>query len=779
MDPRQVLELVARTSASGGAGGSAAESEGDPGVTDQHLVHLTKVPARRARTVPLPDDLPPVLRGRLELAGITELYTHQARSLALAREGRSFVVATGTASGKSLCYQLPVLETLLADDKATALYLGPTKALTRDQLRALRDLKLPQLRAAVVDGDTPREERDAIKRTANWVLTNPDLLHHSLLPDHRHWGDFLHRLRWVVVDESHAARGVFGSHIALILRRLRRLCERYSADPRFVLTSATIGNPGEHAATLTGVAVEEVVEDGSPRGALDLGLWQPPFTDPDEGIRRSLLRETGDLLASFVGGEVQTLVFTKSRKAAELVALFARERLGDSPLADAVRSYRAGYLPEERRELEQQLRDGRLVGVAATEALELGIDVSGLDAVLLAGYPGTAASFWQRLGRAGRSGGEAVGVLVAADDPLDQYLVHHPEELLGRPPEHAIVDPTNPYLLGPHLWCACQEQPLSAEEAVAWFGDDAPGLLEDGVDRGYLRARGERWYWTSRRRAAAMVDIRSSGEEDVRIVDVGTGALIGDVDGSRARSQVHTGAVYLHQGEQYEIAELDLERGIATATRAPHIHHATRARSDTDVRVLEVLETRPWGEIETGLAKVQVTVTVTGYDVLRPGTGEVLDRVPLDLPPTELTTVAVYYAVPEHLLDDEASLAPARVPGALHAAEHAAIGLLPLIALCDRWDIGGLSTALHPDTGRPSVFVYDGYAGGAGLAERSYRRLAEHLGATRTAIADCGCRSGCPSCVQSPKCGNGNEPLDKAGAVAVLDLLLRRAPDAP
>ena len=780
MDPREVLELVARTSASGGTGDRAAESESTSGEVgpeaDEHLVHLTRLPERPARTVPLPDDLPAALRSRLELIGVPALYVHQARALELARGGASVVVATGTASGKSLCYQLPIVESLLSDDKATALYLGPTKALTRDQLRSLRDLKLPQLRAAVVDGDTPKPERDAIKRTANWVLTNPDLLHHSLLPDHRYWADFLHRLRWVVVDESHAARGVFGSHIALILRRLRRLCERYSADPRFLLTSATIGNPGEHAAALTGLAVEEVLEDGSPRGALDLGLWQPPFTDPDEGERRSLLRETGDLLASFVGAEVQTLVFTKSRKAAELVALFARERLGDSPLTDAIRAYRAGYLADERRELERQLRDGSLVGVAATEALELGIDVSGLDAVLLAGYPGTAASFWQRLGRAGRTGGAAVGVLVAADDPLDQYLVHHPEELITRAPEDAIVDATNPYLLGPHLHCACQEAPLRTDEAVRWFGDGAPALLEDGVDTGHLRERAGRYHWTSRRRAAATVDIRSAGGPEVRIVDVETGALIGDVDGARARSQVHPGAVYLHQGEQYEILDLDLEQGIAAATAAPNLHHTTRARSDTDVRLLEVLESTPWGEVETGLGKVQVTVTVTGYDVLRPGSGEVIDRVELDLPPTELTTVAVYYTIPEHLLDDDAGLAPQRVPGALHAAEHAAIGLLPLIALCDRWDIGGLSTALHVDTDRPSVFVYDGYPGGAGLAERSYRRLAEHLTATRTAIAECRCTSGCPSCVQSPKCGNGNEPLDKDGAVAVLDLLLARAP---
>lgn len=755
MDPRQALELIVRSS------------------QEPRISHLERLPARRARTVDIPGDLPEALRRRLELLAVPALYTHQATARELVHDGRHLVVATGTASGKTLCYQLPVLETLLADEKATALYLSPTKALARDQLRSLRAWRLPQLRAAALDGDTPRPERDAIRRTANWVLTNPDLLHHSLLPGHEAWGDFLHRLAYVVVDECHVARGVFGMHVALILRRLRRLCERYGADPTFVLASATIGNPARHAGALTGLDVEAVVEDGSPRGPLDIALWQPPFLDEDAGVRRSTIGEAGELLASLVGAEVQTLVFTKSRRAAEVVAVIARDRLDGQPLADAVASYRAGYLPEERRELERQLTSGELLGIAATEALELGIDVGGLDAVVLAGYPGTAASFWQRLGRAGRGGAASAGVLVADDDPLDQYLVSHPRELLERPPEDAIVDPDNVYVLGPHLRCACQEQPLDEEEAVRWFGALAPDLLAADVEDGILRLRGGRHFWIGRARASAQVDIRSSGGPTYRIVDVGTGALIGDVDGSRAFKQVHPGAVYLHQGRTFEIEDLDLDRHIATARDAPTIGYSTRARSDTDVRVLEELEGSAWGEIQLRYGRVQVTEQVTGYDVIEPSSRKVLERVDLDLPPTRLRTVAVWYTIPAGVLEG-AGITPERVPGSLHAAEHAAIGLLPLIALCDRWDIGGLSTALHPDTGLPTVFIYDGYAGGAGLAERSYQRLEEHVRATRGAVAGCGCRSGCPSCVHSPKCGNGNEPLDKQGAVTVLDLLLDR-----
>jgi DEAD/DEAH box helicase domain-containing protein len=835
-----VLELLVRGGASGATGQRASASPRDPA---GGLVHLERLPARSGEPVPIPDDLPAALVERLGAWGVTSLWSHQAEVLARARRGEHVVVATGTASGKSLAYQLPALERLLADDRSAVLYLAPTKALAHDQLRALRQLRLPAVRAAVVDGDTPAPEREAVRRTANWVLTNPDLLHHSLLPNHGWWADLLHRLTVVVIDEAHVARGVFGGHVALVLRRLRRLAERYGADPTFLLASATVGNPAEHASALTGLDVVAVTRDGSPRGPLDLGLWLPPLEDDDaigdpvgagaelglpdlgtrragsdldleeleaelaeqedadgdsgglaigDGRRRSLLRETGDLLASFVAAGVQTLAFTRSRKGAEVVALIARDRLGDATeaggagegdadgarrLADGVAAYRGGYLAEERRRLEQDLRAGTVRGLAATEALELGIDVAGLDSVLLAGWPGTTASFWQRLGRAGRTGDAAVGMLIAQEDPLDHYLVTHPDELLTRRPEDAIVDPENPYLLGPHLWCACQEVPLEVDEAVAWFGPTAPALLADGIAAGRLRLRRGRHHWISRERASAEVDLRGTGGATIRIVDTGTGALIGDVDEARAHRQVHAGAVYLHQGRAYRVAELDLERHLALVEPAGQLTVTTRPSTTTDIVVLDEHEAVDWDEVQVRLGAVEVTTQVVGYEVLRLGSDEVLERVDLDLPPMQLRTVAVWYALPEHLLD-AAGLDPRRVPGALHAAEHAAIGMLPLLALCDRWDLGGLSTALHPDTDRPTVFVYDGVPGGAGLAERSYRRLAEHLRLTRETIATCGCRRGCPSCVQSPKCGNGNEPLDKAGAVDLLDLLLARAPEA-
>jgi len=778
VDPRDILELVARSSASGataraarhgsgtgGAGGGGAAGVGAAGVgvgdhgEDEGLVHVAHLPARLPDLVDVPN-LGEVVTSRLGLLGIERLYRHQAEAIEHVRAGRHTIIATGTASGKSLAYQLPVMDMLVADPTATALYLSPTKALARDQLRAIRDFRIPQVRAAVVDGDTPTTERDAIRRTANWVLTNPDLLHHSLL----------HRLRWVVVDEAHTSRGVFGSHVALVLRRLRRLLERYDADPVFVLASATVGNPAEHAGRLVGADVTEVVRDGSGRGPLDLGLWQPPFDDPARGIRRSLLAEVGDLLASFVAAGTQTLVFTGSRKAAEVIASNARSRIADD-LADGISAYRAGYLPSERTALEEGLRDGSVRGLVATSALELGIDVAGLDAVVLAGYPGTISSMWQRLGRAGRGDDAAVGVLVASDNPMDQYLVHHPDDLLTRPAEDAIIDPTNPYLVAPHLRCAAHEAPLEADEAVRWFGADASAVLDEEVDAGRLRERAGRFHWVGRRGPAGDVNLRSIGGGEVRIIDAVTGAMIGTVDSARARTQVHEGAVYLHQGVTHEIGALDLERGLAVA-EVRDLHHTTRPRSDTDVEIVDDIEVVPLGSaVRLSLHRVAVTNQVTGYDVLRLGSTEVVTTVPLDLPPLHLDTVAVLYTVTEEALD-AAGLAPARWPGSLHAAEHAAIGMLPLIAMCDRWDIGGLSTARHPDTMLPSVFIYDGHQGGAGLAERSFQRFGEHTAMTRAVVAECRCHDGCPSCVQSPKCGNGNDPLDKAGAVVVLDILL-------
>ncbi|MBY5161783.1 DEAD/DEAH box helicase [Salsipaludibacter albus] len=737
---------------------------------DEGLVHVSRLPARTPdwRDLPPMDDL---LASRLSMLGIDRAFSHQVDAIEAVRAGRHTIVATGTASGKSLAYQVPVIDTLLGDDTATALYLSPTKALARDQLRQVRAFRLPGVRAAVVDGDTPTSERDAIRRRANLVLTNPDLLHHSVLPGHRYWGDFLHRLRHVVVDEAHTARGVFGSHVSLVLRRLRRLLERYDADPTFVLASATIGNPADHAAALTGLEVEAVVRDGSGRGPLEIGLWQPPFDDRADGRRRSLLGEVGDLLASFVAAGTQTLVFTGSRKAAEVIAGNARDRL-DAELRAGVRSYRAGYLPQERRDLEERLRDGRIRGLAATSALELGIDVAGLDAVVLAGYPGTIASMWQRFGRAGRGGEAAIGVLVAGEDPLDQYLVHHPDQLLGRSAEDAIIDPQNRYLLGPHLRCAAHEAPLDVEDAPRWFGPAATDVLDDEVAAGRLRARAGKVHWTGRRGPAGDVDLRSIGGGEVRIIDAETGALVGTVDSARARDTVHEGAIYLHQGTTWEVAALDLERGLAAAERV-RTNHTTRPRRDTDVQIVDELEHRDLGAVQLALDRVAVTNTVTGYDLLRLGSRDVLASVPLDLPPLHLDTVAVRWTITEDALGAVGGgLLPRRWPGSLHAAEHAAIGMLPLLALCDRWDIGGLSTVRHADTGLPTVFVYDGHQGGAGLAETSFRRFAEHVEATRDVVAGCRCDSGCPSCVQSPKCGNGNDPLDKAGAVDVLVRLL-------
>ena len=782
MDPRDVLALLGRTSASGAIGDGArddAPATRHDGDADGGLVHTLNLPARAAETVPMPDDLPRVLVSRLANGGITTLYRHQAEARDRARAGHHVVVSTGTASGKSLAYQLPVIESVLTDPTATALYLAPTKALARDQLRAWRGFRLPQVRAAVLDGDTPSPERDAIRRTANVVLTNPDLLHFSLLPDHRRWGDLLHRLCYVIVDEAHVARGVFGGHVSLVLRRLRRLAERYDATPTFLLASATVGNPAQHASALTGLDVEAIERDGSPRGELAIGLWRPPLTDEETGARRSLISEAADLLASFVASDVQTLVFTKSRKAAELIALSAKERLGTDPAAHTIRAYRAGYLAAERRALEDDLRSGRLKGVAATEALELGIDVAGLDAVILAGWPGTTASFWQRLGRAGRDATTAaVGVLVAGDDPLDHYLVDHPTELAERAPEAALLDPDNPYLLAPHLRCAAHEAAIDDAEATDWFGPTAPGLLAADADAGRLRLRGGRYWWTSRNRPSNDVGLRSMGTQSVRIVDADTGAVIGDVDGGRAHTSVHAGAIYLHQGRRFEVASLDLDRGVALVRR-DHGGHSTRPRSDTDVRVVGSLRRadrrRDGHTIGVGLSQVDVTVQVSGYDVLAAGTREVIDRRELDLPPQDLHTVAVWWTIQDAMLAS-AGVAAADVPGSLHAAEHAAIGMLPLVAMCDRWDLGGLSTARHIDTGLPTVFIYDGHQGGAGLAERSFDHLQRHLQATRDAIAGCRCHTGCPSCVQSPKCGNGNDPLDKTGAMRVLDLVLRAQP---
>ena len=729
------------------------------------LAAVQALPARPARLTGLPPWVAPLIADRLHLAGIELLYEHQAEAATRILDGEHIVVATGTASGKSLCYQLPLLQTVLDDPKATALYLSPTKALSRDQVRALRGFRLPQVRAAAYDGDLPRAERDAIRRTANVVLTNPDMLHVGILPNHRRWGDFLHRLSLVIVDECHVARGVFGSHVAAILRRLRRICAYYGASPTFALASATIGNPGAHAASLVGEPVSEVSADAAARPRTVLALWEPPLTDEQLRTRRSTLAEASDLLAGIADAGRATLAFARTRTGVELLALTARRAVPGLE----VRAYRAGLLAEERRAVELGLIDGTIQAVAATDALELGVDIGRLDAVIIAGWPGTAASFWQQAGRAGRRGNEALVVFVGDDNPLDHYLLTHPDRLLGRPLEHARSDVTNPHILGPHLDCAAWELPMDPDEQ--WFApaDPAP-LIADAIDDGRLRRRGDRLYWAGRSSPAASVHIRSTLGAPVTIVERSTGTVIGDVDAARAPATVHPGANYLHQGRAWRVVELDLGRGVAAVDPDDGTTY-TRARSDTDLLVLAEEGRRAWGTCVLAFGRVEVTTQVLAYERRHVFTGESLGVIELDLPRQRLQTTAIWLTAPEPVLD-AARLGRSRVAGSLHAAEHAAIGLLPLFAMCDRWDIGGVSTPWHPDTGFATIFVYDGVPGGAGITTRAFETDDGWWSTTRAAIAACVCDDGCPSCVQSPKCGNGNEPLDKWGAVALLDALL-------
>jgi DEAD/DEAH box helicase domain-containing protein len=748
------------------------------------VTHVERMPARAGRPAPWPAWVPGELRSALEAHGIAAPWSHQAEAAELAHGGSHVVLATGTASGKSLAYQLPALSTLLTDPHATVLYLSPTKALAADQLRAVARLGLDGVRPATYDGDTPRDEREWVRQHSRFILTNPDMLHHGLLPGHAKWGAFLRRLSYVVVDECHAYRGVFGSHVAHVLRRLRRLAARYGGRPTFVLASATSGDPAEAASRLTGLPVAAVTEDASPRGPVTFALWEPPLLPPEAGldelaqvaapIRRSALSATADLLTDAVVAGTRTLAFIRSRRGAEVVAAMTRRALDEAVpgLGERVAAYRGGYLREDRRAIEQALLSGELLALASTNALELGVDLVGLDAVLICGYPGTRASLWQQAGRAGRAGGEALAVLVARDDPLDMYLVHHPEALFGRPVETTVLDPANPYVLGPQLCCAASEAALTPEDVELFGGRAAADAVEALAASGALRRRPSGWYWTHRGRPE--VDLRGTGGAPVAVVEAATGRLLGTVDPGSSHFLLHPGAVYLHQGVSYVVDDLDLEDGVALV-HADEPDWTTHARDVTDLAVVDVRSYADAGPIGLFLGQVDVTSQVVSYQRRRLGSGEVIDTRPLDLPARQLRTVAVWFTISPRCLHG-AGVAPVDVPGALHAAEHAAIGLLPLMATCDRWDIGGLSTARHPDTGAPTVFVYDGHPGGAGFAERAYATAAAWLSATREAIAACACESGCPSCVQSPKCGNGNNPLAKDDAVVVLDAVLAHLP---
>jgi DEAD/DEAH box helicase domain-containing protein len=737
---------------------------------DGRLVHLQRFEARQARFSDLERPLPRAVRAAL---GVDAFYSHQADAIDLARRGRSVVVATGTGSGKSLCYQAVIGEAAgMPVRSGTSLLLFPTKALAQDQLRALGDLQLPRVVAATYDGDCGQEERAWARSRANVVLTNPEMLHHGILPHHDRWARFLARLSYVVVDELHILRGIFGTHVAHLLRRLRRLCAHYGSSPTFLFTSATIGDPDVLAGGLCGLDVAAVTDDGSPRGERLFALWNPPVID-DRGMRVSTSSEAAGLAAALVREGRRAIVFCRSRKGTELLAADLKRRL-PAELSEQVRPYRSGYLAEERREIEAALFSGELRGVVATSALELGVDVAGLDACVLTGFPGTVASMWQQAGRAGRGVQDAVTILVAGEDQLDQWLMRHPLEVFRRPPEPAVINPANPNVLLPHVQCAAFERPLSHLDLHLWAED-----LDDAVrelvlvDRLAVRPRrgAPLATWTGSGWPSHGIGLRSAALGEVKIMlTEPEERLVGTVDGSRAPNLVHPGAVYLHQGVTYRVTSLDLDERMATIEAFDGDEY-TMTRTSTSFRVLSTDRSRTVGRAHLSVGTVEVANQVTGYQRIDTRTRATLANEQLELPPQILRTRAIWYTV-EPLVLAAAGISAAAVPGTLHAIEHAAIGILPLFAICDRWDVGGVSTALALDTGLPTITIYDGYPGGAGIAELAFEAADRHLAATLDVVARCPCNAGCPSCVQSPKCGNGNEPLDKAGAAALLTTVL-------
>ena len=743
--------------------------------------HVEEIAERAARHSEMTLPLDPRLHAALDARGLLPLYTHQAQAADAALSGQDVALATPTASGKSLCYHVPVAQTMLTNPSACALYLFPTKALTQDQLRGLRGLLPPKLasRVAIFDGDTPMQERSGIRRSAQVVFTNPDMVHVGMLPRHSGWARLLRSLRYVVIDEMHVYRGVFGSHVANVLRRLRRLCRRYGSDPVFILCSATIANPGELAERLVGKPVKAIEENGAPHGAKHFVFWNPPLNP--EGVRGSAGNTASSFLDMLVRQETRSLVFVRSRRQAEVVCLNAARRLErNAPeLARRVHPYRGSYLPEDRRKVEQRMLNGDLTGVVATNALELGIDIGGLDATVLTGYPGSVASTWQQAGRSGRTSEGSLSILVAQDDPIDQYIMRHPAFIFGRSHEHARIQPDNPYLLDPHLLAAAYEMPLSPDDD-AFYGPAIRQAVAALVDQGALAERDGRWFITPEiDYPAAAINIRSMTRVDYTVAESRSGRVMEHVDEYSAFSQLHPGAVYLHLGESYVVESLDLDAHIASLRRGEPAYY-TNAHVVIDIRVVRTHATKALNGAQVCFGDVEVTRQVVGYwKRLTPqGTvrgGENLAEVSLQLPPHVFPTTAVWFDLPP---DAHKRAVRERVdlPGGLHAMEHAAIGVLPLFALCDRNDIGGVSTTDHSDTGKPQVFIHDGHPGGVGIAEHAYAVIEDLLAATLGAIEECRCRSGCPSCIQSPKCGNNNYPLDKHVAASLLRALLGKRP---
>ncbi|MFY9372248.1 MAG: DEAD/DEAH box helicase [bacterium] len=726
------------------------------------IKHIEKIPPREARYGSLEVPLHPLLARHLQEQGITNLYSHQAAAVNAVAAGENVVVVTPTASGKTLCYNLPVLNALIQDPAGRALYLFPTKALSRDQLDAVQAFPVP-VTAAVYDGDTPDQEKLAIREEAQIVISNPDMLHLGILPNHLKWHSFFSRLRFIVIDELHAYRGVFGTNVAHILRRLRRICSYYGSEPQFILSSATIANPREHAQRLTGVPVTLIDDNGAPQGERHFVLWSPPQN-------RSYIHDVAWLLALLMKERARTITFSRARQVTERILRLARNSLPGG-LAGKLVAYRGGYLARERRQIEQALFTGRLLGVVSTNALELGIDVGELEVCIIAGFPGTIASTWQQAGRVGRRQKDSLVLFIAVANPLDQYFLRHPEVLFTRPTEQALIDPANPYILMGHLPCAAQELPLTDADLALW-DDISQDLLLLLAEDGQVINSDDRWYYLGEGYPADRVQIRTAGET-FQLRDRGNrNRLVGVIDGQLALSEAHPGAVYMHQGETYLVEDLALEEKCAYL-RQVDVDYYTMVKRAKATQILATQARRDFHGNSLGVGTLRVTTQVTGYLRKHEITGQVLGGGDLDLPPQELETVGMWLQVQEDIIAEARSLGLDPM-GGLHAIEHAAIALLPLFAMCDRNDIGGLSTLAHDQTQSATIFIHDAYPGGVGFSEAAYRALEDLLAATLEAVQACPCETGCPCCIHSPKCSNFNRPLDKEGAIFILHRLLER-----
>jgi DEAD/DEAH box helicase domain-containing protein len=746
---------------------------------------LDTIPAYRSRVAHIETTEPVLPRfGRLEhpLSPVLEaflqetcirLYSHQCEAINAVRAGKNVILTTPTASGKTLAFNLPVFEMLENDAGARALYLYPTKALANDQLLPLEQMSgftgIPAY-AAIYDGDTPQSKRAVIRDKSRIILSNPYELH-QVLCWHAKWRPFLSGLRYIIIDEAHRYRGVFGSQIAFVIRRLLRLCRYYGAEPRFILSTATLANPEEFACNLTGRKFVCINNDGSPHGKKHFVLYNPFSLGINE---KSAHHETKDLLVSCVKEDLQTLCFTGSRKMAELVTLWAREdiRLSSVRLADSISVYRAGFLPEERRTIERQLKDRSMRGVVSTNALELGIDIGSLDAVIISGYPGTMMSTRQQAGRAGRKGGDSVAILVAQGNPLDQYFMHHPDQFFGRSHEHAIIDPNNPYILSGHILCAAAELPVNEETDRQYFGDSMDEYLHDLESNDLLRKTSRGWVYTGRGRAADAVRLDGMPGETFRILC--HGRLLEIMDRGQAYREAHKGAIMLHQGETYIVNEMDLETHTIRVTETD-VDYYTQPLKEVDLEILKTLETKEVHGMTCAFGDVEVTERFTGYKIKRRDT--IIGIEPLDLPPLTFRTQAFWFVPPPHI-GQKVNAADLDLAGGLHGAEHAIIALMPLYVMCDRWDIGGLSSPSFGVRGEPVVFVYDACEGGIGLSEKAYGILPKLLASTHEMVRGCSCEDGCPSCIHSPKCGNDNQPLDKKATVLILGELCHRKESA-